>query len=850
MQKKILKDLIINHIITYPTPANFSYFFNFGSLAGLCLFIQILTGIFLAMYYSSSSLLAFDSVEYIMRQVPNGWFVRYAHSNGASIFFMVIYIHIARGFYYGSYKYDNKEPWLSGFIIYILMMATAFLGYVLPWGQMSFWGATVITNFFSAIPFIGKDLVLWLWGGFAVGAATLSRFFSIHYLLPFLIAGIVVIHLAYLHEVGSSNPFYLEHREINQFYIFFYPYFFIKDFLGILILFLVFSIFLFYSPNFLGHSDNYIEANPLVTPEHIVPEWYFLPFYAILRSIPDKLGGILVMALALIIPLLLPLILGFFEKFLGFSYFFGRFNLILLECLVFFFFSFFLLLGWLGAQPIEDPYPMLGIILSLAYFFCLLLFILIPFIQYFNFKSLINVFIVTRGNSIIEKIIENIKNWVTWIDIPFFIFYLITILLFIAFFTYMERRFIAQTQRRMGPNRVGPMGLSQPFADMLKLVQKETVLPRRINRFLFFLGPSLTLGMALLLWFFVPFSSKGAYFNGSNSIFIIIAVSTLEVYGILIAGWATYSNWPIFGALRGVCQMLCYEMVVSLLFLPAISMAESVNFYDIVISQQRDIWYIFYFCFVPLLYLLTVLAETNRTPFDLAEAEGEIVGGFHTEFSSFAFSFFFLAEYSNMGALLSLMIVLYFGGWTFIDDTWILNTTHLIEEFINTYIVSKIFYQNRVAFEFSVYFTETLVSIIKLLVLICLLIIFRAAFPRINLVNLPRFFWKYLIPFSICYLWYLVTFFLNINPAFILFQKKTLIEANKIFQFEEFDWNKDYDDYDPEELRKLFNRYYEYGNYTQLRDFKSLLKKEKLSQEDVDFLLEYFEEYNSSSKKK
>jgi hypothetical protein len=203
-----------------------------------------------------------------------------------------------------------------------------------------------------------------------------------------------------------------------------------------------------------------------------------------------------------------------------------------------------------------------------------------------------------------------------------------------------------------------------------------------------------------------------------------------------------------------------------------------------------------------------------------------------------------------MGALLSLMIVLYFGGWTFIDDTWILNTTHLIEEFINTYIVSKIFYQNRVAFEFSVYFTETLVSIIKLLVLICLLIIFRAAFPRINLVNLPRFFWKYLIPFSICYLWYLVTFFLNINPAFILFQKKTLIEANKIFQFEEFDWNKDYDDYDPEELRKLFNRYYEYGNYTQLRDFKSLLKKEKLSQEDVDFLLEYFEEYNSWSKKK
>jgi len=260
-----------NHLRSYPTPINFSYFFNFGSLAGLVLVIQILSGIFLAMYYVSQMGLAFDSVEYIMREVPGVWFIRYVHSNGASIFFMVVYVHMARGFYYSSYYYENKGPWVTGFIIYLLLMATAFLGYVLPWGQMSFWGATVITNFFSAIPLVGNNIVSWLWGGFSVGGPTLSRFFSFHYLTPFIIAAVVLLHIYLVHEVGSSNPFIHEHREI-QLYIPFYPYYFLKDLFGFSCLLIFFSYFVFYNPNYLGHSDNYIAADPLITPEHIVPE--------------------------------------------------------------------------------------------------------------------------------------------------------------------------------------------------------------------------------------------------------------------------------------------------------------------------------------------------------------------------------------------------------------------------------------------------------------------------------------------------------------------------------------------------------------------------------------------------
>jgi len=297
----------LDHMVgtQYPTPKNLSYWWNFGSLAGLCLVIQIVTGIVLVMHYTPHTLMAFDSVEHIMRDVNYGWLLRYMHANGASMFFIVVYIHIFRGLYFGSYKAPREILWFLGLIIFLLMMATAFMGYVLPWGQMSFWGATVITNLFSAIPVVGEPIVTWLWGGFAVDNPTLNRFFSLHYLLPFVIVGVVLLHILALHQHGSNNPLGIDTKG-PQDRIPFHPYYTIKDAVGVGAFLIFFCFFLFYAPNFLGHPDNYIPANPLVTPAHIVPEWYFLPFYAILRSVPDKLGGVLLMFGAILILFLLP----------------------------------------------------------------------------------------------------------------------------------------------------------------------------------------------------------------------------------------------------------------------------------------------------------------------------------------------------------------------------------------------------------------------------------------------------------------------------------------------------------------------------------------------------------------
>jgi len=311
--------------------------------------------------------LAFSSVEHIMRDVNNGWLIRYIHANGASMFFIVTYCHIFRGLYYGSYMSPRGVLWGSGVIIFLLMMATAFMGYVLPWGQMSFWGATVITNLFSAVPFVGGAIVEWLWGGFSVDNATLNRFYSLHYLMPFVITGLVLVHLSLLHTHGSNNPLGIN-KNVDT--VSFYPYFYVKDLFAFLILVAFFSFFLFYYPNALGHSDNYIPANPLVTPAHIVPEWYFLPFYAILRSIPDKLGGVVAMVAAILVLLLLPVIntseirSSKFRPIYGIAYWF----------LV----SDFLLLGWIGQKPVETPYIEIGMGATFFYFFFLLF--LIPFI--------------------------------------------------------------------------------------------------------------------------------------------------------------------------------------------------------------------------------------------------------------------------------------------------------------------------------------------------------------------------------------------------------------------------------------------------------------------------------------
>lgn len=367
LDKNSLLGFVSSHIVTYPTPLNLSYMWSFGSLAGLCLVIQIVTGILLAMHYIPHTDIAFASVEHIMRDVNYGWLLRYTHANGASMFFIVVYSHIFRGLYYGSYIMPRGKLWASGVIIFLIMMATAFLGYVLPWGQMSLWGATVITNLFSAIPLCGSSIVEWLWGGFSVGLATLNRFFSLHYLLPFLIAGLVLLHLALLHEEGSNNPL---GTNTGTDVIPFYPYYYVKDLLAFFGFVFVFSFFVFYYPNVLGHPDNYIEANPMVTPPHIVPEWYFLPFYAILRSIPDKLGGVLAMVLAILVLLLLPIIntsetrSADFRPLYKFVFYIFMFN--------------FLILGWIGQQPVENPFILVGALCTLVYFVTIL--VLIPLV--------------------------------------------------------------------------------------------------------------------------------------------------------------------------------------------------------------------------------------------------------------------------------------------------------------------------------------------------------------------------------------------------------------------------------------------------------------------------------------
>lgn len=379
--KDYLLSFVDSHIIDYPTPINLNYMWSFGSTAGICLVIQILTGVFLAMHYCPHIDLAFESVEHIMSDVNNGWLIRYIHANGASMFFIVVYCHIFRGLYYGSYIYPRGRLWATGVIIFLLMMATAFMGYVLPWGQMSFWGATVITNLFSAIPYIGGAIVEWLWGGFSVSNATLNRFFSLHYLMPFVIAAFTIIHLSLLHKDGSNNPLGVNS---NVDYIPFYPYFYVKDLFSFFILAFLFSFFVFFYPNLLGHSDNYIPANPMSTPAHIVPEWYFLPFYAILRSIPDKLGGVVAMVSAILVLLLLPVINTSFVRSSKFRPAFAIFY--------WFLFADFALLGWIGQKPVETPYIEIGMGATAFYFLFLL--VLVPVI------GVIETFLITRNDAL------------------------------------------------------------------------------------------------------------------------------------------------------------------------------------------------------------------------------------------------------------------------------------------------------------------------------------------------------------------------------------------------------------------------------------------------------------------
>ena len=341
--------------VSLPVPSSLTRMWNFGSLLGLCLVTQIATGLFLAIHYSCDMSLAFERVSHIRRDVNNGWLLRIFHANGARFFFICIYLHISRGVYYGSFHL--KETWVAGVVILFLLIGTAFLGYVLPWGQMSFWGATVITNLASAIPFIGNEVVFWLWGGFSVANATLTRFFTLHFLLPFVLAALRAIHLLYLHQTGSSNPLGVS-RNLDKSP--FHPYFSLKDLFGFVVFFSLISAICFLFPWDIGDPENFIPANPLVTPVHIQPEWYFLIAYAILRSIPNKLGGVVALAISIIILIICPFI--YKRKFRG--YVFYPLNKFLFWLHI----NIWILLTWLGARPVEDPYILLGQILSVIYF--------------------------------------------------------------------------------------------------------------------------------------------------------------------------------------------------------------------------------------------------------------------------------------------------------------------------------------------------------------------------------------------------------------------------------------------------------------------------------------------------
>ena len=358
-QRLPLPRMLHDNINAFPTPRNLNYWYTFGGILTFCLITQIVTGIVLAMHYTADAGLAFASVEHIMRNVNYGWLIRYIHAVGASMFFLAVYVHIFRGLYYGSYKAPREMLWILGVVIYLLMVITAFMGYVLPWGQMSFWGATVITNLFSVIPVVGTTITEWLWGGFAVDNATLKRFFSLHYLMPFMIFGVVILHIWSLHVTGNNNPVGVSVKS-KQDTVPFSPYYTVKDSVSLVIFIIFFAWFIFFNPNILGHSDNYIMADPLVTPAHIVPEWYLLPFYAILRAIPSMLGGVLVMGAAIGILFILPWLDTSKVRSATFRPLYKQFYWIfLVNCIV---------LGYLGSQNPEGLFLVASRICTAYYF--------------------------------------------------------------------------------------------------------------------------------------------------------------------------------------------------------------------------------------------------------------------------------------------------------------------------------------------------------------------------------------------------------------------------------------------------------------------------------------------------
>ena len=374
MERRLpIASLVHSSFVVYPTPRNLNYWWTFGAILSVMLVAQLVTGIVLVMHYTPHETMAFNSIEHIMRDVNYGWLIRYLHSNGAAMFFLAAYVHMFRGMYYGSYKEPREVLWILGVIIYVLMMATGFMGYVLPWGQMSFWAATVITNLFSAIPLVGEAVVTWLWGGYSVSNPTLQRFFSLHYLLPFAIVGVVVLHVWALHVVGQNNPTGVEPKSDKDM-VPFTPHATVKDSFMMAVFLILYAWFVFYLPNYLGHADNYIQANPAVTPAHIVPEWYYLPFYAILRAIPDKLMGVVALFASILILAFLPWLDTSKVKSARYRPLYRQFFWIFVAVCVG--------LGWLGAKPAEGGYVLAARVLTFYYFAHFL--IVLPLLGFFE----------------------------------------------------------------------------------------------------------------------------------------------------------------------------------------------------------------------------------------------------------------------------------------------------------------------------------------------------------------------------------------------------------------------------------------------------------------------------------
>lgn len=374
MERRLpIASLVHSSFVVYPTPRNLNYWWTFGAILSVMLVAQLVTGIVLVMHYTPHETMAFNSVEHLMRDVNYGWLIRYLHSNGAAMFFLAAYVHMFRGMYYGSYKEPREVLWILGVVIYVLMMATGFMGYVLPWGQMSFWAATVITNLFSAIPLVGEAVVTWLWGGYSVGNPTLQRFFSLHYLLPFAIVGVVVLHVWALHVVGQNNPTGVEPKSDKDM-VPFTPHATVKDSFMMAVFMILYAWFVFYLPNYLGHADNYIQANPAVTPAHIVPEWYYLPFYAILRAIPDKLMGVVALFASILILAFLPWLDTSKVKSARYRPLYRQFFWIFVAVCVG--------LGWLGAKPAEGGYVLAARVLTFYYFAHFL--IVLPLLGFFE----------------------------------------------------------------------------------------------------------------------------------------------------------------------------------------------------------------------------------------------------------------------------------------------------------------------------------------------------------------------------------------------------------------------------------------------------------------------------------